>query len=239
MRKGYLLTPHRFIPLSALVLIAVCLASCSSPSYTLAHNPIPNERDLPTLYYLYLPASYTPDRDWPLFVGIHGAGGDGSQCLVMWQPYADLEGFVLLCPSLGDESGGWYQDDGEKMVKRVLKQVRAEVRVQERIFLAGYSAGGQFVQGYAFANPEDVTGVAVLSAGNYYDPNPKASAIPFLVILGDQDNPVALKTAREFTDLLQGEAFSVDQIILPGVGHHLNDQAFDLAIEFYRKVYGK
>jgi poly(3-hydroxybutyrate) depolymerase len=225
--------------LITLSLISGFLAACSPPSYTLAHNPTPYERDLPTLYYLYLPASYTPDRDWPLFVGIHGAGGDGSNCLVMWQQYADPEGFVLLCPSLSDESGGWYQDDGEKMVKRVLKEVRAEVRVQKRFFLAGYSAGAQFVQGYAFANPKDVTGAAVLSAGNYYEPDPHASAIPFLVILGEKDNPTGLKNAGDFIDLLRKEGFSVDLQILPGVGHHLNDQAFDLAIEFYRRVYGK
>src|SRR5215208_1715242 len=28
-------------------------------------------------YYLYAPASYSPDQEWPLFVGIHGAGSSG------------------------------------------------------------------------------------------------------------------------------------------------------------------
>ncbi|HEX5809145.1 MAG TPA: hypothetical protein VFY25_10805, partial [Anaerolineales bacterium] len=54
----------------------------------------------PVEYYLYVPENYSADREWPLFVGIHGAGGNGLQCWQLWQAYADREGFILLCPSI-------------------------------------------------------------------------------------------------------------------------------------------
>ena len=138
------------------------------------------------------------EKEWPVFVGIHGFGSDGTACLDMWQEYADQEGYVLVCPSLGDENGGWYQDAGEKILKAVLKNVRQECRVQNKVFLAGFSAGAQFVQGFAFAYPNSVTGVAVLSSGNYFEPSSDARSVPFLVVIGDKDNPVGLRGANLF-----------------------------------------
>jgi poly(3-hydroxybutyrate) depolymerase len=162
-------TRHIFfgaIPVLASLLVGGWLSACSNRPFKLEHNPTPYYRDKPTEYYLYLPSSYTTEKDWPVFVGIHGFGSDGTSCLDMWQEYADQSGFVLVCPSLGDENGGWYQDAGEMTLREILKEVKQECRVQDKIFLAGFSAGAQFVQGFAFAYPKSVSGVAVLSSGN-------------------------------------------------------------------------
>ncbi len=147
-RRGIL---SYIIRVTIFVGIVFSLAACSSQSFTLAHDPTPYYREQPTEYYLYLPANYSAEKEWPVFVGIHGFGSDGTACLEMWQEYADREGFVLVCPSLGDENGGWYQDTGEKILLGVLKKVQQECRVQDKVFLAGFSAGAQFVQGFAFA----------------------------------------------------------------------------------------
>lgn len=228
-----------FIRVVAILLLASWLAACSSRSYTLTPNSTPYVREVPTEYYLYLPRDYTPDREWPLFVGIHGFGGDGTDCLEMWQAYADDEGFILVCPSLADESGGWYQDQGERTVKEVIQRVREECHTQERVFLAGFSAGATFVQGFAFANPDAATAVAVLSAGSYYEPNPYARHIPFLVVIGDQDNAASLKGANLFVEALKNDAFSVEWHILPGVPHTITTEAKELTLELYRQVTGK
>jgi poly(3-hydroxybutyrate) depolymerase len=214
------------------------LASCSSPSYTLAPDPTPYVRSSPTEYFLYLPSSYTPARDWPLFVGVHGFGHDGRQCLQMWQEYAEKESFVLVCPSLADENGGWYVDVGERMLREIIRQVRKEVRTQDRFFLAGFSAGAEFVQGFAFDHPEMVTAVAILSSGNYYEPSLEARGIPFLVVIGDQDNPISLKNANAFVDLLREGKYAIDFHLLPGVKHEITRQAEELTIALYRKAYG-
>jgi poly(3-hydroxybutyrate) depolymerase len=229
----------RLIQVAAILVLAGWLAACSSHSYTLTPNPTPYVRDVPTEYYLYLPRDYTSDREWPVFVGIHGFGGDGTNCLEMWQGYADREGFILVCPSLADESGGWYQDKGESTLKEVLQRVREECHTQERVFLAGFSAGATFVQGFAFANPNSAAAVAVLSAGSYYAPNPDARHIPFLVVIGDQDNAASLKGANLFVEALRNAAFSVNLHILPGVPHKVTIEALDLTIELYRQVTGK
>jgi predicted esterase len=226
-----------------LVLVTIALmtvgsvGSCSTPSYTLTPNPTPYVRYKPTEYYLYLPPDYSPDRDWPVFVGVHGTGGSGANCLSRWQEYADEERFVLVCPSLADEGGGWYQEAGERLLKKIIRQVEQECRIQKRVFLAGFSAGAEFIQGYAFHYPESVAGVAVLSAGNYYEPSTlRAKEIPFLVVIGDQDNPVGIKSARLFTEVLEQKGFSIALHILPDVGHTVNAEAKEMTIEFFRQV---
>jgi poly(3-hydroxybutyrate) depolymerase len=241
MRIGIVKQPRHVlfgaIPVMVFLLLGCWLSACSNSPFKLEYNPTPYYRDEPTEYYLYLPSSYTAEKEWPVFVGIHGFGSNGTACLDMWQAYADREGFVLVCPCMGDENGGWYQDEGERMLRAVLKEVKKECRVQDKIFLAGFSAGAQFVQGFAFAYPKSVSGVAVLSSGNYYEPSSGARSVPFLVVIGDQDFPAGLKSAGQFNELLKQAGYVIDLHILPGVKHEISNQAMELTIEFYRKIY--
>jgi predicted esterase len=189
-------------------------------------------------YYLYVPRGYTDDREWPLFVGIHGSGGSGLDCWNWWQRYAEREGFILLCPSLADSGGGWFQDVGEQKVFSVINEVGSAYRLSPQEFLAGFSAGAQFVQGFAFKYPQYVSGVAVLSAGNYYPPN-YARNLPMLVVIGDRDDPGAVRTASNFSGTLQQRGFDVQYVVLPGIGHALTDQAQDLTIQLWRRTQGR
>lgn len=217
----------------------VALAACATPTYSLTHSPTPYLRDDPTEYYLYLPVDYSPEREWPVFVGIHGFDGSGLDCLSMWQAYADQHSFVLVCPSLSDESGGWYQDQGEAILSKVLQHVAQECHAQPRIFLAGFSAGATFAQGFAFVHPAEVAAVATLSAGNYYEPDPQAQSVVFLVLIGDQDNPAGIRGAERFTQALEQGGFSTEFHVLPGVGHAVSTEAKELTIALFDRLLQK
>jgi len=218
----------------AFVLAGALLAACSSTP-----DPLEYRRDDPSEYYLYLPSGYSNEQKWPIFVGVHGFGGSGRDCWSMWQAYADSEGFVLICPSLADENGGWRQDTGEATLNKILNRVFKDYSVQNKIFLTGFSAGAQFVQGYAFRYPDVVTGVSVMSSGNYYVPVSTSSGVPFLVIIGDQDDPVSVEGAKEFAAGLQGQGYSVDLLVLSGVGHEAAQEGKERTIELFRRVTGK
>ena len=232
--RGY--RPHLALLTTLFVMMAIGTA-CASPTYSLAYSPTPYLRDDPTEYYLYLPGNYSPDREWPMFVGIHGFGGSGRDCLSMWQAYADQEGFVLVCPSLADEGGGWYPDEGDAVLIRILQQVAQECRVQKRIFLTGFSAGATFVQGSAFTHPDWVAAVATLSAGNYYEPASQAQGVIFLVVIGDRDNPVGIQGAESFTQALKQGGFSAELHVLPGVGHTVSTEAKELTIKLFERLF--
>lgn len=218
-----------------LTLIGISTSTCSLGGGV---DPSDYRYENPVEYFLYVPEGYSTDRNWPLFIGIHGHGGTGRDCWSMWQPYAESEGFILLCPSIADASGGWYQSAGEAVVVALIKQIDWEYSIKPRIFMAGFSAGAQFVQGFAFNYPYTAGGVAVLSSGNYYPPDSAASSVPFLIVMGDRDNSVSIEQAKVFASLLLQNGNPVEFYFLPGVGHSLTREHKDLTIGFYRRTVG-
>lgn len=73
-----------------------------------------------------------------------------------------------------------------------------EYWTRPQVFLAGFSAGGQFVQGFAFQYPRYVLAVSVIAPGNVYLPTDQASRAPFLVIVGDRDDPLAFRVRKSW-----------------------------------------
>jgi predicted esterase len=224
---------HHFITVSILFGIAACSASSS---YGLAPNPTPYYETSPSEYYLYLPSGYTPDHDWPILVAVNGYGSDGAQCLDWWQAYAEKAGFVLVCPSMGAGNGDWDFVQNEANLLGILLDIRNEVRTQKKVLLAGFSAGGEFVLAFTYSHPNLVQAVSILSSGNYYDPYEDLRDIPFLVVIGDRDNPLAERNAGAFVEVLQGSGYSVDYEILPGIGHEITIEAQERTISFFQKT---
>jgi len=193
----------------------------------------------PVEYYFYAPKDYTDTHAWPLLIGIHGSGGSGLDCWNMWQEYADREGYLLLCPTLSDANGGWYQSDGENKLTSALYHATFDYNVESQYFLVGFSAGAQFVQGYAFDYPGKVKAVAVLSAGNYMPPSRAAGGIPFLVAIGSRDDQGAIAMSLQFSQALADNGSSVDYWLLANTGHQVTDETRGKVLDFYRKIYGK
>jgi predicted esterase len=193
----------------------------------------------PVEYYLYVPKAYSADQEWPLFVGIHGAGGSGLDCWNLWQSYADKEGFILLCPSIPGDSSGFYQDVGENTVWSAVGEVKKEYRVRSRMFFTGFSAGAYFIQGFTYHYPQYVNGLSILSAGLYLNPNLFAEVIPMLVVIGDSDNPTAVQTSQMFVRDLRQFGFDINYQLMPGVGHAVTKDGVHLTIDLFRKTMDK
>ena len=190
----------------------------------------------PVEYYLYVPQNYSVDREWPLFVGVHGAGGTGLDCWNLWQAYADKEGYILLCPSIQGSRDGFYQDVGETTVWSAVGEVKKEYRVRQRMFLAGFSAGAYFIQGFAYHYPGYVSGLSILSSGLYLNPNAFAELVPMVVVIGDRDNSHAVQTSQLFVRDLRQYGFDVQYQLIPGVGHAVTRDGVDLTIDLFRKT---
>jgi alpha/beta superfamily hydrolase len=217
---------------SALVLGMVFLIMSFYPK-----DPAQYRHEQPVEYYLYVPRGYTNEREWPLFVGIHGSGGSGLECWRLWQSYADKEGFILLCPTIPGDSGGYWQDVGERTVWSAVMEVQKEYRISPRMFLAGFSAGGFFIQGFAYHYPNAVSGLAILSSTYVLmDLQPRA---PVLVVIGGSDLPGAVGANEEFVRYLNQNGFDAEYEELPGVGHRVTNQGKTLTIELFRKTVGK
>jgi len=199
-------------------------------------NPTEYRHTSPVEYYLYVPKDYSDDRIWPLFVGIHGSGGSGLDCWNMWQPYAEKEGFVLLCPSISGDAGGYYQDVGERTVWSAVNAVQKDYLVSSRMFMAGFSAGAYFIQGFSIHYPNSVSGLAILSSGYSVKGFPR---VPVLLVIGGADHPESLQVNANLASYLSQSGYDVQYHVLPGVGHWATNETKQLTIELFRKTIEK
>ncbi|RPI94510.1 MAG: hypothetical protein EHM40_06285 [Chloroflexi bacterium] len=225
--------------LSIGVLGAVAIFAWMAIDNSTPINPQQYKHVQPVEYYLYVPEAYSADQEWPLFVGIHGAGGNGLHCWQLWQSYAEQEGFILLCPSIPGEQYGFLLDVGERTVWSAIGEVQKEYRIKPRIFFTGFSAGAYFIQAFTCDYPGTVGGLSILSSGMYVDPDLLPELIPILVVIGDQDDPVAVETSRGFVNGLAGYGFDVQYQVMPGVGHSITKDGVNLTIDLFRKRIGR
>lgn len=237
-RRGTTSTPWLLwisVGLFAIVaILAVVVIRMSAPK-----DPADYRHTQPVEYYLYVPEAYTADREWPLFVGIHGAGGNGLDCWNLWQPHAEKEGFILLCPSIPGDTSGFYQDVGENTVWSAIGEVKKDYRVKQQMFFSGFSAGAFFIQGFTYHYPQYVSGLSILSAGVYLNPSMFINLVPMLVMIGDRDHPDAVQASSIFVSNLQKFGFDIQYVVMPGVGHVVTDEGIDLTIELFRRTAGK
>ncbi len=184
-------------------------------------------------YYLYVPEKYNHDRQWPLFVGIHGGGGSGLDCWNLWQPYADREGFILLCPSISGGGGGFYQVVGDRTVSDAVELVRMEYNIQPRMFMAGFSAGAIFIQGYAHDHPQTVSGLSILSTAYSIEDVPP---VPTVIITGNFEYRSSIEANEKLFADMRKRGADVEYHLQPWVGHRVTDKAIKLTIECFRKT---
>jgi len=222
-----------------LAVIGILIALKNSVQNSLPKDPADYFHAQPVQYYLYVPNDYSGDTEWPLFVGIHGAGGSGLDCWNMWQSQADKEDFILLCPTIPGDAYGFRQDVGENTVWSAIGEVKKEYSVRNRMFFAGFSAGAFFIQGFTYHYPQYVSGLSILSAGVYLNPNLFPEVIPMTVVIGDADDGRAVQTSQMFVEGLRGYGFDIQYELMPGVGHEFTRKGQSLTMELFRKIVKK
>jgi predicted esterase len=200
-------------------------------------NPQRYRHYWPVGYYLYVPKEYNADKEWPLFIGVYGAGGTGLDCWDLWQSHADEEGFILLCPTiLPGNPDGTYPEQAKEVVWSAIDEVKKEYRIQQRMFLAGYSGGGYFIQDFTCRYPQYVSGLSILSTARYLDPKQFQEYVPILIVNSELDHPTVLYNSAAFSNQLYDLGFDYMITILP---EELSDIGIQMTFELFRKTIGK
>ncbi len=127
-------------------------------------------------YYLFLPAG----KSKGLAVNVHGLSINADSHISMLAPLAEKFGFALLAPVFPPEDSPQYNLLGpgtsgrrsDLVFNDILEDVSRRTGIYtSRIFLNGYSAGGQFAHRYALAYPERIQALSVSSPGFYTMPD--------------------------------------------------------------------
>lgn len=140
-------------------------------------------------YHLYVPESYTAESN--VVVVVHGTPDKDEDAnevarafIDRWTDFAEKTESVIVAPVFDQENyaskGGAYggyrglygrEVSADEFLHNILDQVNLIAPTSEqRFYLYGFSAGGQFANRYVVRHPDRVLGVVVGAAGRYAFP---------------------------------------------------------------------
>jgi phospholipase/carboxylesterase len=95
---------------------------------------------------IYVPEYYSPDREWPLVVALHGGAGSGRSFLWSWLRDARSHGAILVAPTaMGQTWALTGPDPDTPNLARIVDLVRGRWAIDpDRLLLTGMSDGGTF-----------------------------------------------------------------------------------------------
>ena len=182
--------------------------------------------DTVLFYRIYVPFNYTPEKEYPLLLNLHGAGlrGDDNQRHLKFIDNAmkdsrlSVDDAIILCPQCpGDQKWvdtGWglgsYNLDNVpesnelKAVVELIGLLQEEYSIDEkRIYSIGFSMGGYGTWNLLMNHPDlFAAGIPMCGAG---DPN-KASVlkdIPVWAVHGALDPTVPVTGSRDMAKALE------------------------------------
>ena len=177
-------------------------------------------------YSLYVPENYSPDRQWPLIICLHGGYGAGNEYIWTWLRSARTKGFILLSPKSLVET--WTMTMGSPDTRSVMQMLD---RVQEtyaidrsRIYLTGLSDGGIFTYIMGLERHELFAGIAPVAGALHMAADPMlrtgtGKELPIFVIHGVHDFIFPVTFTRQTNGLLTQLGYNLKYEELPEWGH--------------------
>jgi phospholipase/carboxylesterase len=177
-------------------------------------------------FSLYVPEYYTPDRQWPLVMALHGGSGNGRGFLWSWLRDARSHGAILVAPTATGPTWALMGEDTDTPnLARILESVRARWNVDPaKMLMSGMSDGGTFcyVSGLDGASP--FTHLAPVSATFHPLMAEMADAerlrgLPIHIVHGRLDWMFPVQVARQTQQALSAAGANVTYRELDDLSH--------------------
>jgi predicted esterase len=177
-------------------------------------------------YSLYVPENYSPNRQWPLIICLHGGYGQGYEYIWTWLRSARTRGYILLAPkSLAETWTMTMNSPDTRSVMRMLDEVRENYAIdRSRTYLTGLSDGGIFTYIMGLERHEMFTGLAPVAGALHMAADPMLRTgtgreLPIFVIHGVHDFIFPVSFTRQTNELLKMLKYNVKYAELPEWGH--------------------
>lgn len=186
--------------------------------------------------YLYVPTSYTPATPMPLFVALHGAGGEGRSW-VSYPDRAEAHGTIVLAPdSRGiswDRLSGGFGSDAQ-FLNDALRHVFSQCRVDaSRIALGGFSDGASYALSMGLVSGDLFTHVVGYSPGNYWRAMPRTGQPPIFLAHGFRDTVLNYDyTHNQIVRELREAGYDVTFVTFDG-NHTVPSEISEAALDWF------
>jgi phospholipase/carboxylesterase len=185
-------------------------------------------------FSLYVPEYYTPERDWPLVMALHGGSGNGRGFLWSWLRDARSFGAILVAPtatggaSKNTSKDTWAlmgEDTDTPNLVRILDLVRSRWNIDpEKLLLTGMSDGGTFCYVSGLASASRFTHLAPVAATFHPLMAEMADAerlrgLPVYLVHGRLDWMFPVQVARQTRQLLSAAGAEVTYRELDDLSH--------------------
>ncbi|MDA1230273.1 MAG: alpha/beta hydrolase-fold protein [Planctomycetota bacterium] len=188
-----------------------------------------------SMYVVFIPHNYDGSKPYPTILFLHGLGQSGTDGLAqagrglataIRKREHDFP-FIVVFPQSHDRT--WLADstDGKRAVA-ILDCVGQNYRVEiNRVYLTGYSMGGEGTFSIAAAHPNRFAAIVPICGGIDTSIAPKLKNTPIWCFVGDAD---AVSTVTDLRLLMRAITKAGGRPIYheyPGVGHDCWDQTYD------------
>ena len=190
-------------------------------------------------YAYYVPETVTAEPDAIVLVpGLNGRGE--SMINSKWLALSEQTGRPIIAPSFVFEGDEAFQKNESYQypsvwsgdaLNAIFEQFAEKGIHIQNLYMAGFSAGAQFVGRYSLAHPDQVTKCAIGASGGN-DPVDYASPVKFFYAVGENDEEYRRQNADRFVDQAEGYGVSIERKIYPGVGHTFTSEMEDDFIRF-------
>lgn len=210
-------------------------------------------------YQVYVPRGFSRLERWPVVLALHGGGEYGSDGIrqtvhglaaaIRQQPER-LPSIVVFPQAKADGQPGWQRDAGRAALKAVDAAIAEFSGDASRVYLTGYSAGGNGAWFLASRHPERFAAVVVVcgfvgsftgrsSAVRYPPLSPaedvhadvarQVASLPIWIFHGDADPVVPVTESRRMFAALRAAGADARYTELPGVSHEAWTPAYEQA----------
>lgn len=245
-----------------LLLTALLIIACAAPAQPIQTGFLDRSilvDGVEFRYQVYIPRDFQPSKAWPVIVVLHGGGTyasdgisqtEGGLGSVIRRHPDRFPALVVFPQAHPDGTPGWQQKGGEAALAELDKTLVEFNGDPSRVYLTGFSAGGNGAWFLASHHPDRFAALVVIcgfvsefkgktspvlypaialaSAPDQYAYVAKqVSSIPIWIFHGDVDQDVPVEESRKMVAALKAIGANVQYSELPGVNHDAWDPAYN------------
>lgn len=185
------------------------------------------------IYNVYVPKEYTPDKQWPLVLALHGVGERGDDGLLQTEVgigrairrHADWFPCIVVMPQCPPKM---FWDKAAGSIGESLTDVRKAYNIDpNRIYLTGLSMGGFGTWMYGAMHPDIFAALVPICGGGNPEDADKLAKMPIWAFHGKKDPVVAPEKTKQMVDAVKNAGGDIRHTEFPDVGHNAWDPAYD------------